>query len=343
MAEVLIVADDLTGALDSAVPFANRRGRVLVARTPAGLPAALASGAEVVSVSTGSRDGSEEAARKALHEVRQAIRNEPAILFKKIDSRLKGHIQAELDTLLHGYPALLVSPALPALGRLCIDRRVTGAGVETPIPVAERIGRPATIPEIRSDADLDAALPGDLAGCVYVGAAGLAAALARRLRPNRPAPPDLDLPGPALLAIGSRDPVTGAQVAMLRQIPVHDAPNGEAGDLPRAPVLLLRMTQGSGPAEPGIAGAAFARSALRGLVHLSARTIFACGGESANAILGGMGVEHLTVLGEILPGVPAATAEYHGQTVTVVTKSGGFGAADTLVRLVGRIMPGAPH
>ena len=56
---VFIVADDLTGALDSAATFAMRGASVRVACRPDDLPAALGSDAGVVAVATGTRDGSE--------------------------------------------------------------------------------------------------------------------------------------------------------------------------------------------------------------------------------------------------------------------------------------------
>ena len=52
--QLLIIADDLTGALDSAVTLARVGLRCVVARRPSDLPGA-AEGAEVVAVSTASR------------------------------------------------------------------------------------------------------------------------------------------------------------------------------------------------------------------------------------------------------------------------------------------------
>ena len=51
-----IIADDLTGALDTAAPFAASPRGVAVASRPGALAAALAADADVVAVSTRSRE-----------------------------------------------------------------------------------------------------------------------------------------------------------------------------------------------------------------------------------------------------------------------------------------------
>ena len=63
-------------------------------------------------------------------------------------------------------------------------------------------------------------------------------------------------------------------------------------------------------------------------------TLLGCGGETADAILGALGVGVLEVEGEILPGVPVSRMVLDGRTVRLVTKSGGFGDADALVAVV---------
>ena len=80
---VHIVADDLTGALDSAATFAARGARVRVACTPADFATALTSGADVVAVATGTRDGSEADAISKARIVAQALDGRDGLLFKK--------------------------------------------------------------------------------------------------------------------------------------------------------------------------------------------------------------------------------------------------------------------
>ncbi|WP_011339281.1 four-carbon acid sugar kinase family protein [Cereibacter sphaeroides] len=331
---LVIVADDLTGALDAGAGFAMRGARVRVARSLADLPEALASGAEVIALSTGTRDLGVAEAQARLAEVRALLGAQP-LLFKKIDSRLKGPIAAELAALLEGDPRpILATPAIPALGRFCEAGAVTGAGLDRPIAVAPALGRPARVIDARTDAEIEAALPDDLATQVFVGAAGLAAALARRLWPDAPSTRTHLLSTPALFAIGSRDPVTLAQIAAPHALPIHEAPNGAVPALPAADALLVRMT----PAEPAcpaaVAGDTFARGIAASMTARPVATLFACGGESANAILAELGIGQLDLLGELLPGIPVSEAHHAGRRLRIVTKSGGFGPPDTVVKLV---------
>ncbi|OOY02970.1 MULTISPECIES: four-carbon acid sugar kinase family protein [unclassified Thioclava] len=336
MTRLFLIADDLTGALDSGATFAARGAQVRVARTVADFPEALECGADVIAVATGTRDGSREAARECLQEVRALLAGREGLIFKKVDSRLKGHIRDELEVLLDGRTKeLIATPAVPALGRYCESGHVTGTGIDTPIPVAERLGRPAVILDARIRAELDAAVPDNPATKDYVGAAGLAAALAHRLWPGTASDPALPpLPAPALLAIGSRDPITLAQVAALSGVPLAAAPNGEVPSILAAPVQVVQMTPGATRVDPARAGEKFAQGIARAVSEIPVATLFACGGESANAILGALGIGQLDLIGEEQPGVPRAQALHSGKVFEIVTKSGGFGPPDTVVKLV---------
>lgn len=232
--QVLIIADDLTGALDSTVPLARIGFRCRVARRPEDLQEVVAAEPDVLAVSTASRDASETEAGRAVDRVLENLG--PRIFFKKIDSRLKGNIRAELGALVNrtGLTRVLIAPAIPAQGRLVEHGRLLGAGVSAPIDIAGAVngsGLDLAIPDVRSDADLDRVVEAALAGppTLFVGAAGLAGALARHLRPDRQDQLIDELPGPILLAIGSRDPITLAQVEAVRareDMPVVPAPGG---------------------------------------------------------------------------------------------------------------------
>ena len=75
---VLIIADDLTGALDSAVALTGAGLRCVVARRPADVPAALRERPDVLSVSTASREGGASAARAAVAAALDAVGALPA-------------------------------------------------------------------------------------------------------------------------------------------------------------------------------------------------------------------------------------------------------------------------
>jgi len=117
---VLVVADDLTGAMDSAGPFAARGVETWVVAMPLrGDPAALAR-ARVVSVNTDSRH---LAAREAAARVGAVVRPFAAsgfdIFIKKIDSTLRGNVVSETLAMraATGRHAVLVAPAFPTQGR----------------------------------------------------------------------------------------------------------------------------------------------------------------------------------------------------------------------------------
>lgn len=313
MIRLAIIADDLTGALDAAAPFAGRGLRTCVALSPEALPEALE--AEVVAVSTRSREISPDAARAAVELALSALPPGTRI-FKKIDSRMKGNIAAELAAI----PAkrMLVAPAIPDFGRVVRNGHVQGFGVDTPIAIAPLLGRPAEIPDTQTEADM-AAL--DTEDALLVGARGLAEALAMRLTGRAATAPKLAGPR-GLLVIGSRDPITMAQIAATGIAPTP-APNGM---IPDTAGVLVQATPGATVEDP----ATVAANLARGIMALPRPdTLFLTGGATAEAVLSGLGIRTLQLLGECLPGLPVARAG----GMTIVAKSGGFGDTNTLARI----------
>ncbi|AUH65037.1 four-carbon acid sugar kinase family protein [Paracoccus zhejiangensis] len=333
---VLIIADDLTGALDSGSAFAMRGHATRVLLDPADLPAALTDpDLQVIAIATGTREVPVAEAAQAVQRIAEASAGFDGILFKKIDSRMKGHIAAELAALRGVFPLpVLAVPAIPRLARVVADGCVTGAGIGTPIAIAPALGIEARIPKATSDAEIDAVLPDALDQVIHAGAAGLAEALARALPPGDATAP-IDLPLPLLMAIGSRDPVTLAQIAALDSAPLA-APNGAVPPLPVADLSLVRCTPGVEPVSPAQAAENFATGIARELRRNPPRTLFACGGETAHAILRKLGITTLDLLGEILPGIPVART-LDGK-LTVITKSGGFGGPGALTQLTGKFV-----
>lgn len=123
-----IVADDLTGAVDTGVQFARWGLHTLVM-----LENSQVSDAEVVVVTTNSRD---EPAGEAYRRARDAARLLAGRLpYKKIDSTLRGNLGPELDGLLDGLEMdrALVAPAFPSTGRTTVD----GIHMVQGVPLAE--------------------------------------------------------------------------------------------------------------------------------------------------------------------------------------------------------------
>ena len=134
---VLVVADDLTGACDAAVHFA--RHGLGTAVTLAGAPFEGA----VEAVSTDSRDVDEAESRRRLEQVAARRKGHAGLVFKKIDSTLRGLVGAELALARDVFelPAVVVTPAYPELGRTVRDGRlqVSVDASFAPVDVAERL------------------------------------------------------------------------------------------------------------------------------------------------------------------------------------------------------------
>ena len=332
-ARLLIIADDLTGALDAAAPFAGRGLVTDVALTPAALGPLLAGPAEVIAVSTQSREIAAEAARAVVAGVAKGLPTGIQI-FKKVDSRLKGHVAVELAAL--DPQSLFVAPAIPDFDRIVTSGAVRGFGVDQPIDIASVLGSLAgrsTIPDTETPADMLAVLATAPAEAMLVGARGLAEALAIRMTGKAAATPPRPRASRAIFAVGSRDPITMAQVRTLRDSGRAlwlDAPNGRlVSDAPPAPLRLLQATPGTEPATgPEVAGA-LAQS-LHPRLTADADLLLLTGGATAEAVLGAMGIHNLRLSGDVLPGLPLA----HSDTgLAIVAKSGGFGDALALLRL----------
>jgi D-threonate/D-erythronate kinase len=327
--DLVVIADDLTGALDATAPFAMRGIATAVALTPSALHQAIATGARVVGVSTNSREIAADDAREAVRSVVEALPGGTQV-FKKVDSRLKGNIAAELDAVPH--LRSLMIPAIPAFGRWVKGGRLGGFGVVEPIDIASRLGHhagAAIIPDIATQADIDAALdtPYDLP----VGARGLAEAVARVMAPI-PRLPDTSLPNAqAYCVIGSTDPITLAQLAFLRANTLDASyiagPNGVGpAELPSPSRLTILQATAATERRDMIAVANALAGTLVRLDPQPGSLLVLSGGETAQIVLRRLGIHVLDLIGETLPGLPLARAG----DLTVVTKSGGFGAEETL-------------
>jgi uncharacterized protein YgbK (DUF1537 family) len=133
---ILIIADDLTGAADSAVQFRQAGFAAVVLARPARHRMAWPR-AQVVSLCLNTRDASPVAVRRIWERQAPTIRAlaQGALVYQKIDSTLRGHPALEVRLLLGylGASAAIIAPAFPKLGRHTVDgvHRVHG------VPLAE--------------------------------------------------------------------------------------------------------------------------------------------------------------------------------------------------------------
>jgi uncharacterized protein YgbK (DUF1537 family) len=196
---IAALADDFTSALDGAAPFA---GRGLSARVVLDVAAAIDS--DVVSIDLDSRFAAPHEAEARFDRAARRMAA-ASLIYKTIDSTLRGNLAAEICGALRGSKRqhAMVAPAFPAAGRITRDghQLINGIPVEktafardprTPVSsgkIAEclRGCDPLmfSIHDAVTDADLDTlvAKVSPLSSTLWVGSPGLGAALARALDP----------------------------------------------------------------------------------------------------------------------------------------------------------------
>lgn len=292
-----MVADDLTGACDAGVAFAPA---VVALRENARL-----SEGDALIETTHSRG---EDAQVAAARVTELVQRLPAadLLYKKIDSMMRGNVRAELEAMLTASDRrrALVCPAFPEQGR-----RVVG-GIAEPAGIDLRAlldGLPVEIPDAGGPQDLERiASEADPARDLLVGSAGLARAIGGT--PRRIEAPAERGRGTALLCIGSIHPVTIEQLNELED--------------DESEQWLIEMTI---PDPEQL-------SRLRHRVEsLQEGGLLLSGGDTALLVCRLIGAEGIRLEAEIEPGVPfGRLIGGLGDGLAVVTKSGGFGRPETI-------------
>jgi D-threonate/D-erythronate kinase len=368
-----IQADDLTGACDTGAPFAARGLEPLVVihdgHDPPPWPSVTPA---VLVVDTETRYGRTEEARERARWTGSALKAaSPRVVYKKLDSTLRGHVAAEIDGMLDGagLEMAFLSPAFPAQHRGTVDGCLLVDGRpadETPVacdPAFPRTGssvlgllaaegvRPiAVLPlaTVRQGQDLvvsrlkrfaavggrvlaaDAETGADLSTLaeagwgrplLLAGSAGLATALARRQacvatrRPERPG-------RPLLVVAGSAHPATRDQLSRLARrdgLTVLAPPDDDgAHDPARRRETVVRL----------------ATDARNRMDRDRPGALLLTGGETAIAVLRALEADGIRLVGQIEPGLAlGALAGGPFDGLAVMTKAGGFGDADALVRV----------
>jgi uncharacterized protein YgbK (DUF1537 family) len=328
----LLIADDLTGACDAAVQFALHGLRARVSLDPAG----EAGQTDVLAISTESRDGDLGSFRHSLERV-QHLR--PLILFKKIDSTLRGNVGPEVAEAMAFFRCDLavVTPAFPAMGRtveagyLCVACEIGFVPRELAASFRDLPGRFA-LRDAASDAHLDAIVCEGLAGgerILWAGSAGLAAALARAVGTGSPAGMAFSA-SPAIFCLGSDHAVTLEQqerlveqraAAFFSAETLRNEAISEA--LERGRHVVLRIPRGH-------ISEAYVRQLLVDVRH----PLVLCGGDTASLVCRALEVRAIELRREIAPGIPCGViAGGRFDACPVVTKSGGFGRPDALIEV----------
>jgi uncharacterized protein YgbK (DUF1537 family) len=357
MKQLRLMADDLTGALDSAAQFVTP-ARAIPAYLNGG-PAASVEGDLAVDCATRELDGARSARLAARHAPMLAP-GPGVIAFKKVDSLLRGHPGIELVAVLNAVPVrrCIVAPAFPFHGRVTRGglqfarhvgswRRVGedlrsmleshGVSVRLrrpgePVPEGVSLWDAETDEDLRQIARAAEELPETVLWC---GSAGLAAALA-----NTRAPVWGGLERPVLGLFGSDHPATAAQLAACAGLVLRMQGGGVAG----AAAVASRLKGGgvclvAFDIPAGTARSAAAGRIARGISELTRRvrapgSLIVAGGQTLRELCLSLETEHLRVVGQAAPGVPLSVmvgGRWNG--VRVVSKSGAFGG-DMLLRQI---------
>lgn len=361
-----LLADDLTGALDSAAAFGP--GVPVQLDQPA---LGVEDHAAVSVVATATRDIAPAALPAALAPSLPWLAG-AGLAFKKVDSLLRGNTLAELRTLAASghYARVVFAPALPAQGRYMQDGHLVvvppGAVMEPAHVRSEdlrasvlRDGWPATcaleVPDVRSDADLDALVAGaTTVRTLWCGSAGLAAALARRWRAQLPsfaasAAAPARSAGPVWVIGASHQAIARQQWAQAVAA-YPQAVTVRHGDPLALDAALAQMAEGAAPLALLDLSPLAPLSALESATLLQAQVarlarlprpgrLLVLGGDTARALASTTGVQHLRTGHPLRPGW--GQAQWRGgrwDGVWMDCRSGAFGDAGDVREAVGAVL-----
>lgn len=361
------IADDLSGALDAAGAFFRAGRSVTIALSPDRWPEVPAD--EVIGFTTETRNASPEVARAAVQAVMDLLQSRGSrLVYKKVDSTLRGPIAAEVAALAERLPdaRLLFCPANPAVGRTVragvllvhgVPVAATEFGRDPVSPVRESslrsllatiAGPRLVLADAADDSDLEAAVRAMEAGAgpwVAIGSGALARPVALRLvrpiaRPARPAEAALP-PGPVLFLCGSAHPINRAQASALAAaagIPPH--PLMPASPLPAVLAARRSLRERGGATlmvdstriAPHVVLEALAFAAAELMAEAGAGRMFLTGGETAQAVCRRLRIDTLRFVAELEPGVAVADAVASGRQIRLVIKPGGFGSQEAWIQ-----------
>jgi D-threonate/D-erythronate kinase len=127
--QTFIVADDLTGAQDTAIQL-KRLGRRIEMALSADYLRSHRDNADIWAIDTETRFSGARDAYEAVFNCCRLLDGRDDVLYKKVDSTLRGNIGAEIEAALRatGKTRAIVAPALPHSGRTVLGGRAFVAG-----------------------------------------------------------------------------------------------------------------------------------------------------------------------------------------------------------------------
>ena len=366
MQPVRIIADDLTGALDTAGCFVCQGQSLPLIFDAASLP-----GSGNYALSTETRDVAEDEALARVSAFAPAFDGFDGLVFKKIDSLLRGHVAAEIAHIVRQsrIEAVVLAPALPGLGRVTRNGRqwaklagddkyrMTGPdlasafarlniAVQSGFSESPTSGAPRVfLCDAETDDDLKrVADQGRRMGRVlWCGSAGLAEAIAGPTAP-------LKLAARRVLVIcGTRHPVASLQVKRL----CRDEPSALAALPPdydataAARIVNARLKANTWaalvadiPDMQATEARRLLEKALREVLPRLDRpdAVIVMGGDTLAVCNGSLGAYGLAVRGLLERGIAVSEfADGAWAGLPVISKSGAFGSEDTLREIIEKV------
>jgi uncharacterized protein YgbK (DUF1537 family) len=357
--EVAILADDLTGALDAAAPFARPERPVAVVWSESASPACGS-----FALDSETRELPAGRAEAIVDRLLPCLASRPVAL-KKVDSLLRGNTLGELTACWRSglFRSIVVAPAFPAQARvtrggtqfarvagewqplvpnLAVSLRDRGLPARTIGKESAIAGEGLLVCDAETEEDMEAiaaARPRLIPPVLWCGSSGIAHALAAS-----PGAPVALQARRRLIVVGTRHPVSVAQADALAAarpdalVLVSSSADiagladrtGDVLDRIGTAALVFRLP----PLAPGEV-AEVARQAFAALAGMEAPDLLvATGGETLMRLCNALGASRLDALGEWRPGIPVARmADGAWSGTMLVSKSGAYGTADVLTVL----------
>ena len=376
MIKVLVLADDVTGALDAGVKFSDAGLKTKVSLLPK--IEETETGASVLVLCVPTRHETPETAYRQVRALSaRAAEKHIGCIFKKTDSALRGNVGAELAAVLDGSGEheLFFIPALPAMNRVTINgiHYINGVPVHEsvfgddpfepvtesyipallekqmnePVEVITGASPPAPVNSGKRIAVLDCETQSGmekLTRTLYEsGRLHAVAGCSERLT----------------VVCGSMNPISLEQVAYAEKtgyaavsVPVErlletglESAEGKAfldalwAEYSKNEHLLIdtgaaNAARGELPEEIGKSVASLLGAILKDLLDRGAVSrLMIIGGDTLLGFMDAIGCRELSPQREILQGVVESEYIYRGVRHSVLSKSGGFGQTDLLLRL----------
>jgi uncharacterized protein YgbK (DUF1537 family) len=356
MATLKLLADDLTGALDTVAEFIGVFGPL-----PVVWPAtSLSQDVQSLAIDSGTREVESDEAFAAISGIVPHLGG-ATIAYKKIDSRLRGPWVAELEACMKSgaWDACIVAPAFPHQGRRTFEgrqyvravdggwsaagddilRQLRGRGLQARLSSrADELGGGISVFDAENDRDLDRIVEIGRAcqdRVLWCGSGGLAGALAR----GTDASVSRQLDAPVLGIFGSDHPATPVQLEMCESVLIRtDDVKSKIDPIKRMldKGVAFVALETPKPLSRGEAAKHFSDQ----LVVLAQaiqppKTLIATGGETLRAHCIAVGALALQVQGRLEPGLPKSVIQGgRWDGVEVISKSGAFGPPDLWWKLL---------